>query len=94
MKLNLAPERIVVIIFVLGIAVAPFVIQNNYQIFMLTLIGLYTMLTVGLSLVMGYAGQASLGHATFYGLGAYITALLSARLGVPSWASLMAAGVL
>jgi branched-chain amino acid transport system permease protein len=60
----------------------------------LTLIGLYTMLTVGLSLVMGYAGQVSLGHATFYGLGAYATALLSGTAGLPPWLSLIAATAL
>jgi branched-chain amino acid transport system permease protein len=37
---------------------------------------------------MGYAGQVSLGHATFFGVGAYATALLSARLGLPGWAAL------
>jgi len=66
------------------IAAAPIIVGNNYQIFIITLIGLYTMLTIGLSLVMGYAGQVSLGHATFYGVGAYATALLSARAGLPS----------
>lgn len=77
-----------------AIAVIPMIVQNNFQVFLLTLIGLYTMLTVGLSLVMGYAGQVSLGHATFYGLGAYATALLSTRAGLPSWAALIAAGVI
>jgi len=73
------------------IAAAPIIVGNNYQIFIITLIGLYTMLTIGLSLVMGYAGQVSLGHATFYGVGAYATALLSARAGLPSWAALIVA---
>ncbi len=73
------------------IAAAPMIVGNNYQIFIITLIGLYTMLTIGLSLVMGYAGQVSLGHATFYGVGAYATALLSARAGLPSWAALIVA---
>lgn len=78
-----------------AIAAVPLIYRNNnYQIFILTLIGLYTMLTVGLSLVMGYAGQVSLGHATFYGLGAYATALLSARLGWPTWLSLASASVI
>lgn len=76
------------------IAVAPVLVGNNYQIFIITLIGLYTMLTMGLSLVMGYAGQVSLGHATFYGVGAYATALLSVRFGLPSWAALIAAAAL
>jgi len=86
--------QIAVIVFVAAILLAPLVVRDNYQTFMFTLIGLYTILTVGLSLVMGYAGQVSLGHATFYGIGAYVTALLSARWGVPPWAALIIAGLL
>ena len=86
--------QLAVVGLVAVIAAAPAIVGNNYQVFILTLIGLYTLLTVGLSLVMGYAGQVSLGHATFYGLGAYATALLSARAGLPSWAALIAATAL
>jgi branched-chain amino acid transport system permease protein len=74
-----------------ALAVIPLLVRNNYQLFVLTLIAVYTILTVGLSLVMGYAGQVSLGHATFFGVGAYATALLSARFGWPSALSLLLA---
>lgn len=40
-------------------------------------IGIFTIVVVGLNLLMGYAGQISLGHAAFYGLGAYISAILT-----------------
>jgi branched-chain amino acid transport system permease protein len=40
-------------------------------------IGIFTILVVGLNLLMGYAGQISLGHAAFYGLGAYVSAILT-----------------
>lgn len=91
MKALASPNRLAFLTLVLGLAAAPWIARNNFQIFLLTLIGIYTMLTVGLSLVMGYAGQVSLGHATFYGLGAYTTALLSSRTGMPAWAALLLA---
>ena len=91
MKRTLSPGRLAVALLVAAVAAIPLATGNNYQVFILTLIGLYTMLTVGLSLVMGYAGQVSLGHATFYGLGAYATALLSVKAGLPSWVALIAA---
>src|SRR5574341_726895 len=94
MKAKFSFEQLAVVGLVAVIALIPPIVGNNYQIFILTLIGLYTMLTVGLSLVMGYAGQVSLGHATFYGVGAYATALLSARAGLPSWAALIIATAL
>lgn len=91
MRTPLTAGGLAVLVLILGLAAAPWLVRNNFQIFLLTLIGLYTMLTVGLALVMGYAGQVSLGHATFYGLGAYATALLSTRAGLPPWAALLLA---
>lgn len=48
-------------------------------------------LSVGLSLLFGYAGQISLGQAAFYGIGAYVSAILSTRRGVPSIVDVVAA---
>src|SRR3990170_1606674 len=49
--------------------------------------GVFTIVLVGLNLLMGYAGQVSLGQAAFYGLGAFFSAILTVRaqaLGIPS----------
>ena len=48
--------------------------------------GIYCLITIGLSLLMGYAGQISLGHAAFYGIGAYVSAILTVRYGLNPWA--------
>lgn len=47
--------------------------------------GIYCLITIGLSLLMGYAGQISLGHAAFYGIGAYVSAILTVQYGLNSW---------
>lgn len=44
-------------------------------------VGILTTLLVGLNLLMGYAGQVSLGHAAFYGVGAYMSAIFTVRAG-------------
>ena len=49
---------------------------------------LHAMPALGLALLMGYAGQISLGHPALYGLGAYGTAVLSVKYGVNGWLSL------
>jgi branched-chain amino acid transport system permease protein len=54
-------------------------------------VALHALPALGLALVMGFAGQISLGHAAFYGLGAYGSALLAARLGVSPWLATPAA---
>jgi len=52
--------------------------QNNYLLHVLSMAAIFTILAVGLNLLMGYAGQVSLGHAAFYGLGAYTSGILTA----------------
>jgi branched-chain amino acid transport system permease protein len=65
--------------------------QANLTVY--TLAGLYAVTAIGLSLLMGYAGQASLGQAVFFAIGAYTAAVLSLH-GVPAVAALAAAPVL
>ncbi|MCP4361951.1 MAG: branched-chain amino acid ABC transporter permease [Chloroflexi bacterium] len=87
------PNLLAMIVVGLVLAIIPLIIQNNYILTILILVGQFTMLTVGLSLLMGYAGQISLGQATFFGIGAYTTAILSTRFALSPWLSLVA-GVL
>lgn len=74
-----------------GIAILPFFISNNYHITILVFIGIHTILALGLNLLMGYAGQVSLGHAAFYGVGAYTSAIVSLSLGWSSWVGMVIA---
>lgn len=48
----------------------PFFVHAPHIFTVLILIGLYSIITVGLSLLIGYTGQISLGHAAFFGIGA------------------------
>ena len=58
------------------------------------LVFIFALAVVGLNLLMGFAGQVSLGHAGFLGIGAYSVAIGPTYLGVPSWLSLFAGAVL
>ncbi len=83
------PWRIGLATFVL-LALLPVLGASPY---VLTVAGIACILAIvaqGASLVMGVAGQASFAHAAFYGLGAYITALLATRFGMPFWVNLPA----
>ncbi len=46
-----------------------------YLLHLAVLAGIYILLALSLNLIIGYAGQVSLGHAAFYGIGAYSSAL-------------------
>jgi len=64
--------------------VIPFILgRNPYIILLCCLIGIYIISASGLDLLFGYSGQISLGHAAFYAIGAYISAIASMRLGIP-----------
>ncbi|MHB9134333.1 MAG: branched-chain amino acid ABC transporter permease [Armatimonadota bacterium] len=61
----------------LVIAILPKFVTNNYSLSVLAFVAINTILAVGLNLLMGYAGQVSLGHAAFFGMGAYVSAILT-----------------
>ena len=57
----------------------PFFLKGSYLLNVLVFVGINTMLAIALNLLLGYAGQISLGHAAFFGLGAYISGILTTR---------------
>lgn len=79
-------------VVVLALAV-PFILPSQYWLRVTVVAGIYAILALGLNLIAGYTGQLSLGHAAFYGIGGYTSALLALRLGVPFWISVPAAGL-
>ncbi|HEX9433098.1 MAG TPA: branched-chain amino acid ABC transporter permease [Burkholderiales bacterium] len=74
------------------LAAAPLGLKN-YGIYLLTLWCVYVMAGMGLNLTVGYAGQMSIGHAAFLGIGAYTAAILM-KLGLSFWLVLPMAAVL
>lgn len=77
--------------FVLAL-ILPLVIRDRYLLHLFTMSGIAAFLSVGITLLLGVAGQVSLGQAGFYAVGAYTSALLTTRLGWPFWLALPAAG--
>jgi branched-chain amino acid transport system permease protein len=55
-------------------------VLGKYSIFLLSLLAIYALVSLGLNLLMGYTGQIACGHAGFLAIGAYITAIVSANL--------------
>ena len=81
-------------VFAVFVALLPILFPSNYFVIVVgTSSGLHVILAVGLNLLMGYAGQISLGHAAFFGMGAYASAILTTRFDWPGLLAL-AAGLL
>src|SRR4051794_6985492 len=62
--------------------------QRPFELRMITVICLYATLGHGWNVIGGYAGQTSLGHGVFFGVGAYVTALAFAKWGLSPWAGI------
>jgi branched-chain amino acid transport system permease protein len=79
----------VVILVALVVALLPLALPTTFYMRMAALVFIFSLAVVGLNLLMGFAGQVSLGHAGFFGIGAYAVAIGPTHLGIPSWAALV-----
>ena len=75
------------LILALILAVLPLVLPNSFYVDVAIRIALNAVVVIALNLLMGYTGQISLGHAGFYGLGAYSSAALTTHF---NWAPMLA----
>ncbi|MDY6838622.1 MAG: branched-chain amino acid ABC transporter permease [Thermodesulfobacteriota bacterium] len=66
----------------------------HHYLDIMVFVGIFSLVNIGLSLLMGYAGQVSLGQAAFFGLGAYVSGVLTTNFGWSPWAALPAGMVL
>lgn len=76
-----------ILILLLVLAGAPLVL-GSYALHIMSMVGIAVILALGLNLLMGYAGQVSLANAAFFGIGAYIVAILGNTYDVPYWFAL------
>ena len=78
------------IAFLLFLCTVP-AFADDYQLSILTLIFLFACSGQAWNLMTGYAGQLSLGHALYFGMGAYTMAILTQKLALTAWLGLPAA---
>lgn len=62
--------------------------MSSYLFTVATLIAIYAIVVCGLNVIVGFAGQISLGHAAFFGIGAYASAILTTKAGLSFWTAL------
>jgi branched-chain amino acid transport system permease protein len=95
------PGRLIAIIFFIMLSVIPLLIQHPYYLRMFVYANIFVIFAVSWDLLSGYTGQLNFGHALFFGVAAYSSALMSKYLGWQPWATIplsvlaaVAAGVL
>lgn len=80
-------------LFALAVLIVPLFIQGSYLVNVMVFVGINTMLAVALNLLLGLAGQISLGHAAFFGLGAYLSGILTTTYAVGPWCAMTISAV-
>jgi branched-chain amino acid transport system permease protein len=98
MSLDPAAPRIGAVHYVTLLAVAalivlPWIESDKFVLHVLSLIAIASIVAMGLQLLLGCSGQLSIGQAAFYGIGAYTSAFLTTRLGLPFPLALLGAGI-
>ena len=78
----------------MAIALLPVFFPSAYYYRIGALVFIFALAVLGLNLLMGYAGQVSLGHAGFFGIGGYAVAIGPTHLGIPSWAGIVGGAAL
>jgi len=79
-----------IVLIVAAVVVAlPFAVTSSFYLRIGALVFIFSLAVLGINLLMGFAGQVSLGHAGFFGIGAYAVAVLPTHFAVPSWIALI-----
>ncbi len=91
MKRALHPGLVATLVI---LVLLPFTFPNSYFFDVAIRVGLSAIAAIGLNLLMGFAGQVSIGHAGFLGIGAYASAILTSSYGWPPLAAMLGAAVL
>ena len=77
----------------IALVTLPWWLVNPYHQHIVIMAGIFTILALSLNLLLGYTGQLSLGHAGFFGIGAYTAALLALKAEWPFWLTLPSAAL-
>lgn len=84
-------NAIAIIVLAILVTLFPQLTTDNYILTIGIFAGINAIVAIGLTILMGYAGQISLGQAGFYGIGAYVSAILSLNYGLPVLMSMLIA---
>lgn len=92
-KKNIIIAAILIISYIVGQILINNGVIDSYIQLNLTLIGINIILAVSLNLITGFTGQFTLGHAAFMAVGAYVSAIFTAKLNQPFIVAIIAAGI-
>ena len=82
------PSKMILLVLVISFLCLPLITQNPYYLRIFIFANIFCIYAASWDLLAGFAGQLSLGHGAFFGIGAYAAALLNVSQGLPPWVSI------
>jgi branched-chain amino acid transport system permease protein len=92
-KAALSPQNYVPAIILFALVVLPHLMPNPFYVHILVMMAIFVVLGQAWNLIGGYGGQLSLGHAAFFGTGAYVSTLLVNAYGISPWLTMWLGGI-
>ncbi|MBN2533864.1 MAG: branched-chain amino acid ABC transporter permease [Spirochaetales bacterium] len=92
-EIIILPTKVITILFILFLLVLPVILPDSYLMRVLILAAIFAMLTASWDFLSGFAGQLNFGHALFFGVGAYSSALFNLLLKIPPAGSIPLSGL-
>lgn len=83
--MSILNKRMIIIILILLAVLFPFIVPNQYYIYIMSLSFIWIIAVYGLNLVAGFTGYLSLAHAGFFAIGAYAMGILTTKAGMGFW---------
>lgn len=93
MKAAVSPERYLPAVLLLFLVVLPHLLPNPFYVHIVIMMAIFAALGGAWNIIGGYGGQLSLGHAAFFGTGAYVSTLLVNAYGITPWITLWLGGL-
>ncbi len=81
------PSRTIVALFILFLLLLPLITRDPYIIRIVVLTSIFAIFAASWDLLSGFTGQMNFGHALFFGVGAYSSAILNIQAHIPPWGS-------
>lgn len=92
-KLQISKKNLGMLVFLVAWIAATALIDNGYITHLLFMATIYAVMACGLNIVVGITGLANMSQAAFFGIGAYVAALLATNFGAPFYVNLIAAAL-
>jgi branched-chain amino acid transport system permease protein len=87
-------DRTGILVLIAAVVLLPLVVRNDYYLGILIFTAFNCLACTGLCLLIGYAGQISIGHGAFVAIGAYASGLFTVKLGLSPWAAMALGAVI